>query len=243
VLILIPTAALRRSRAAGKAAPSVHSGAPARGLLLCWTDFGHPGFDGSYSQNPQSRTGTGSGLADVELGLAQTVVTSTVGLSNLRANNDYWYFQDDWKVSPLLTLNFGLRYELYWPLYEAQNGLSHFVVDPTNPNFGHMIFAGLNGQSRSMMKVDPHNFAPRFGFAYRIPHSGDMVIRGGYGMFYGNPDEQTGVGQMMTNNPPFVGQELIHIGTAARTPHRPDIVCQYPQRPVARRLSGSSSTV
>jgi hypothetical protein len=163
------------------------------------------GFDGSYSQNPQSRTGTGSGLADVELGLAQTVVTSTVGLSNLRANNDYWYFQDDWKVSPLLTLNFGLRYELYWPLYEAQNGLSNFVTDPTNPNFGHMIFAGLNGQSRSMMKVDPHNFAPRFGFAYRIPHTGDMVIRGGYGMFYGNPDEQTGVGQMMTNNPPFVG--------------------------------------
>jgi hypothetical protein len=162
-------------------------------------------FDGSYSQNPQSRTGTGSGLADMELGLAQTVVTSTIGVSNLRANNDYWYVQDDWKASPRLTLNFGLRYELYWPLYEANNGLSNFVTDPTNPNFGHVIFAGLNGQSRSMMKVDPHNFAPRFGFAYRVPHSGDIVIRGGYGIFYGNPDEQTGVGQMMTNNPPFVG--------------------------------------
>ena len=162
-------------------------------------------FDGSYTQNPQSRTGTGSALADVELGLAQTVVTSTIGVSNLRANNDFWYVQDDWKATQRLTLNFGLRYELYWPLYDTQNKYSNFVTDPTNPNFGHMVFAGLNGQSRSLETVDPHNFAPRFGFAYRVPHAGDMVIRGGYGIFYGNPDEQTGVGAMDTNNPPFVG--------------------------------------
>jgi outer membrane receptor protein involved in Fe transport len=162
-------------------------------------------FDGSYTQNPLSRTGTGSGVADVELGLAQTVVTSTVGLSNLRADNDFWYIQDDWKVSPRLTLNFGLRYELYWPLYEANNGLANFWTDRTNSNFGKMTFVGLNGQSRSMMEVDPHNLAPRFGFAWRVPHSGDLVIRGGYGIFYGSPDEQTGVGSMMTNNPPFVG--------------------------------------
>jgi hypothetical protein len=162
-------------------------------------------FDGTYTQNPQSRTGTGSGVADLELGLAQMVVTSTVGLSNLRAQNDFWYLQDDWKVSPRLTLNLGLRYELYWPLYDTQNKQGNFVTDPGNPNFGHMIFAGVGGQSRSLMTVDPHNFAPRFGFAYRVPHAGEMVIRGGYGIFYGNPDEQTGVGNMMTNNPPFVG--------------------------------------
>src|SRR5581483_6701484 len=166
---------------------------------------GQFGFDGGFTQNPLSRTGTGSALADLELGLAQTVVTSTVGLSNIRANNDFWYFQDDSKIAPRLTLNLGLRYELYWPLYEADNGLANFVTDPANPNFGHMIFAGVDGQSRSMMKVDPHNFAPRFGFAWRLPHASDLVIRGGYGIFYGNPDEQTGVGSMMTNNPPFVG--------------------------------------
>jgi hypothetical protein len=162
-------------------------------------------FDGSYTENPQSRTTTGSGLADMELGLAQTVVTSTVGLSNLRANNDFWFIQDDWKVAQRLTLNVGLRYELYWPMYELNNGLANFVTDPSNPNFGKMIFADVNGQSRSMMDVDPHNFAPRFGFAWRVPHSADLVVRGGYGIFYGNPDEQTGVASMMTNNPPFVG--------------------------------------
>src|SRR6185437_8139318 len=67
------------------------------------------------------------------------------------------------------------------------------------------IYAGLNGQSGSLMNTDLNNFAPRFGFAWRAPHTGDLTVRGGYGMFYGNPDEQTGVGAMMTNNPPFVG--------------------------------------
>ena len=162
-------------------------------------------FDGGYTQNPQARTGTGSGLADLLLGLSQQVVKSTTGVSNLRAQNDLWYVQDDWKVTQRLTLNIGLRYELYWPMYDTDNKLANFVSDPSNPNFGHMIFAGLGGQSRSLMKVDPNNFAPRFGFAYRAPHSGDLTIRGGYGIFYGNPDEQTGVANMMTNNPPFVG--------------------------------------
>ncbi len=107
--------------------------------------------------------------------------------------------------SGALTLNLGLRYELYWPLYETNNGLANFVSDRSNANFGKMIFAGVNGQSRSLMTVDPHNFAPRFGFGWSVPHSSNLVIRGGYGIFYGNPDEQTGVGSMMTNNPPFVG--------------------------------------
>jgi len=61
------------------------------------------------------------------------------------------------------------------------------------------------------MTVDRNNIAPRFGFAWRIPHSGDLTIRGGYGMFYGNPDEQTGVGNMMTNNPPFVGVGSVNL--------------------------------
>ncbi|HLJ14698.1 MAG TPA: TonB-dependent receptor, partial [Bryobacteraceae bacterium] len=168
-------------------------------------------FDGSYTQNPQSRTGTGSGLADLLLGLAQQVQTSTIGISNLRAQNDYSYFQDDWKITQRLTLNLGVRYELYWPMTETNNKLADFVLDPSDPNYGHLVFAGLNGQSRSLMNVDKGNVAPRFGFAYRVPHTGDLTIRGGYGMFYGNPDEQTGVSVMMTNNPPFVGAGSVNL--------------------------------
>jgi len=168
-------------------------------------------FDGSYTQNPLSRTGTGSALADLLLGLAQQVQTSTTGVSNLRAQNDYWYIQDDWKVTPRLNLNIGLRYELYWPMTDTQNKLANFVLDPSSPDFGHLIFAELNSHSRSLMTVDAGNVAPRFGFAYRVPHTHDLLIRGGYGMFYGNPDEQIGVGAMMTNNPPFVGAGSVNL--------------------------------
>ena len=139
------------------------------------------------------------------LGYAQGATNGTTGTSNLRAQNDYAYFQDEWKVTQRLTLNLGARYEIYWPITDTENKLGNFVLNPSSPNYGKMIFATLGGQSRSMMTVDSDNLAPRFGFAYRVPHTSDMSIRGGFGIFYGNPDEQIGVGAMMTNNPPFVG--------------------------------------
>ncbi len=168
-------------------------------------------FDGSYTQNPQARPGTGAGLADMLLGLANTVRSSSTGVSNLRSTNSFAYFQDDWKVTSRLTLNLGLRYELYFPIYDVDDRYADFIIDPSSKDFGKMIFAGLDGNSRGLMRVDRNNFAPRFGFAYRIPHTGDLTIRGGYGMFYGNPDEQTGVGNMMTNNPPFVGYGSVNV--------------------------------
>jgi len=94
---------------------------------------------------------------------------------------------------------------------DTQNKLANFVLDPSSPDFGHLIFAELNGHSRSLMTVDAGNVAPRFGFAYRVPHTHDLIIRGGYGMFYGNPDEQIGVGAMMTHNPPFVGAGSVNL--------------------------------
>jgi hypothetical protein len=98
-----------------------------------------------------------------------------------------------------------VRYEIYFPLIDVDNKLGNFITDRSDPDFGRLVYAGLNGRSRSLMQAEKNNFAPRFGFAYRVPHTGDLTVRGGYGMFYGNPDEQIGVGAMMTNNPPFVG--------------------------------------
>jgi outer membrane receptor protein involved in Fe transport len=64
-------------------------------------------------------------MADLQLGLAQMVVTSSIGVSDLRAQNDFWYFQDDWKITQRLTLNLGVRYELYWPITDINNKLGN----------------------------------------------------------------------------------------------------------------------
>jgi hypothetical protein len=112
-----------------------------------------------------------------------------------------FFVQDDWKVTPKLTLNFGLRYEWSTPYTERFDRLqfNDFTGDTgismpfdrdqsgTFPQFGQVgeirgtsIFA-TSGRRNS--PVDRNNFAPRFGFAYQL--GPNTVLRGGAGVFYG----------------------------------------------------------
>ncbi len=105
-----------------------------------------------------------------------------------------FYAQDDWKVSPKLTLNYGLRWEIPGPKKEAFDRMSGF--DPTVPNPGADGFPGAyvflgqcqgcNGRS-SFEDRYYKEFAPRFGFAYAITRN--LVFRGGYGLSYSPPIE------------------------------------------------------
>ncbi|MEZ5355984.1 MAG: TonB-dependent receptor [Bryobacteraceae bacterium] len=161
------------------------------------------GFTGVFSQDPQRRPGSGSAVADLLLGLPNTITIGTRAVSEERAPNYYWYFQDDWSITPTLTLNLGFRYELTKPFYEVNNRLSTLVTDYGDPLFGQYILAGDSRLPRPLQYTDRNNIAPRFGFAWRTPAPG-LVLRGGFGVFYGQ-DEGFGVSQRMTNNPPFVG--------------------------------------
>jgi len=129
----------------------------------------------------------------------------------LRAADYSFFFQDDWKFSPKLMLNLGLRYELDLPPVETRGALSTFdptlyrprmEVDaggnPIGPPIGGFVQAGNvipqydladapNVSKRVLNSVDPNNFAPRIGFAYSPFDSGRLVIRGGYGIFYSRP--------------------------------------------------------
>ena len=87
------------------------------------------------------------------------------------------YIQDDWKVSPNLALNLGLRWEYESPLTAANNEYSR--VDPTT---GQILFAGKNASRALNLKSSKLNFAPRAGFAYRLTPK--TVIRSGFGIFY-----------------------------------------------------------
>lgn len=87
------------------------------------------------------------------------------------------YIQDDFKVSPKLTLNLGLRYEPSFHFVEKYNRITNF-----NPERRSLDFAGQNGAPRHFYPNDWNNLGPRFGLAYRLMPS--TVVRLGYGMYF-----------------------------------------------------------
>ena len=86
------------------------------------------------------------------------------------------FFQDDWRVTPRLTLNLGLRYEISTVVQEADGLMSNFLPNVGVLQVGHGISEPYH--------VDPTNFAPRAGFAWDPTGSGKNVIRGGAGIAY-----------------------------------------------------------
>ena len=109
-----------------------------------------------------------------------------------RSKETGFYAQDDWKVTPKLTLNLGLRYEWSTPYNEAQNRLqfSDFTGNSGVTVPGLPLISGpLNGitqfanSSHRNVPVDRNNWAPRLGFAYEF--APNTVIRGGAGIYYG----------------------------------------------------------
>jgi hypothetical protein len=162
------------------------------------------GFTGVFTQNPLSRSNTGSPVADLLLGDANNVTTGTDASVVERGKYAGWYAQDQWTVTPSLTINLGMRYELFFPYVEQYNHMGNFIVNPSDPNFGHFEFAGLNGNSRSLLTLDKNNVAPRVGFAYHLPGVKGLVVRSSYGVFYAQ-DQGDGVNDRMVSNPPFYG--------------------------------------
>ncbi len=131
-------------------------------------------FDGTY---------TGSALADFLLGYVRGS-----SINPVRTNTDlynYWVAlaaNDDFKITSRLTLNFGLRWD-YFQRYKQKDDkfvniqLNGFVV-------GDTVTTQSSPFGRQLMASDWNNFGPRFGFAWRPPLGGEMVVRGGYGIYY-----------------------------------------------------------
>ena len=109
-----------------------------------------------------------------------------------------YYGQDDWKLNRRLTLNLGVRYDLYTFPYEQHNFQSNFDLAT-----GTLLAAGVNGQSRSQVNTNYNNVAPRVGFAYDLTGTGRSSLRGGYGIFYFL--DRGGVGNQLSENPDFNG--------------------------------------
>ncbi len=161
-------------------------------------------FDFDPSQTSNGATGNGDAVASSLFGLVNQATLNYGGFSGVRYKDYYLYGQDSYKLTPRLTLNYGLRYDLDKPATEAFDRFS--AVDPAlpNPGAGNILGAytyfgtgtGRNGRKRPQ-DVYTKAFGPRMGFAYSI--NDKTVLRGGYGIFYeplkeGSFADQDGLG-------------------------------------------------
>ncbi len=122
---------------------------------------------------------TGYPVSEILDGFMAEYDISTPVTNYTRAWETGYFAQDDWKVTPRLTLNLGVRYDLYTSPTEANNQLSNFDL-----NTGQLLVANQGGNSGSLINTDKNNFGPRVGFAYDIFGQGKTVLRGGFGIFY-----------------------------------------------------------
>lgn len=113
------------------------------------------------------------------------------------------FVQDDWKVTPKLTLNLGLRYDFATPAYSGNNKQANFDA----AGAGSLFYAtGGSLEDRALVKVSTKNFAPRFGFAYSVNNK--TVVRGGYGL-YNLLFQRAGSENQLALNPPYLRQTTL----------------------------------
>ena len=172
-------------------------------------------FNGNFTcqRNASSQcvSNTGFSYADGLLGLVQSNQLTNVHFVDQRLWMLSAFFEDDWKVTPKLTLNLGLRYDFATPALEGDNQMANF-----DPGSGSLVFARDGGlRSRSLVEINKKNFGPRFGFAFSPDQK--TVIRGGYGVYY-TLFERFGSEDQLALNPPFLINKTQSAASTSTTP-------------------------
>ncbi len=157
------------------------------------TPFGEMDFTSDISGDP---------AAAFMLGLPRTSLTPEgVPITKARQWRTAEYVQDNWKVTQKLTLNLGLRYDLFAPPVDINNVSRTLDFSTAPPTFVPAPGARLN----NIWDVTHHDLGPRIGFAYSATPT--VVVRGGYGLFYyGGQFDNINILQL---NPPTAGSLTI----------------------------------
>jgi Carboxypeptidase regulatory-like domain len=147
--------------------------------------------------------GTGDALASFLLG-TPTLAQRQAGTPSMVMRQWTYdlFIQDDWRVTPTLTVNAGLRYELQTPLHDISKILTNLDFSGGAPV---AFVGGQNGYPDGLVYTDKNNFAPRLGAAW-APGSGKTVFRIGAGVFYSYPDMNLWCNQV--HNVPLVFPEI-----------------------------------
>jgi hypothetical protein len=147
--------------------------------------YGQDTYNGQYSKPTAAQCGctpvadaTSYDVADFYFGLPSSITQGSNLTTNLRQHVHSLYVQDDWRVTPKLTVNAGLRWEFATPQWERDNLWSNF--DPTT----NTLVRATNGSLYDRALVNPNykDFGPRLGLAYSIDPK--TVIRAGFGISY-----------------------------------------------------------
>jgi len=144
---------------------------------------------------------TSSAPAPFDFGFANFLAGSAVTITRqaslykpgYRAWESGFYIQDDWRANRWLSVNLGLRYDIYTPKTEQSRRLANF--DPVN---SVILVAGKNSSNTTNITTDHGNVAPRVGFAASL--GSGMVLRGGFGLSFFPSDYTSSVA---LKNPPF----------------------------------------
>jgi hypothetical protein len=171
-----------------------------------WFDFLTVGFRNPGDSNRARQ------ISDTSLNYGETI-------RGFRMSDWNWFVADDWRITPNLTLNLGVRHEVFGFPYEVNGFLTTFDYPRAlaagavsegfiyASNFDPASVAGTAGlslnkaDSKTIVPTDYNNIMPRFGFAWAPGGSKKVVLRGGYGMFY---ERITGgFANSLRQSPPF----------------------------------------
>lgn len=214
-----------------------------------FADLNENGQEGTWQENPsinfgasnQNPNNSNSGIGNTLLGNY-----TTVSQSNIYAFGHFHFFQyegyaqDTWKVTPRLTLDYGVRYEFIGPTYttspyhmyyfepNAYNPAQAVSINtaPNTPGqvptqntiiagsgnpYNGMVQEGTNGLPKGGLDFRWNNFGPRFGFADDVFGNGKTAVRGGFGIFF-ERYQQNAFNFGGVSNPPLVYTPTLYGG-------------------------------
>ena len=166
--------------------------------------------------------GTGSDFADFLLGIPDT---SSLAFGNadkyFRAWYDDLYANDDWRVSPSLTVNYGIRWTYTSPAIEKYGRLVNLDIGPgysaVAPVVANNPVGPITGQTypASLIHPDKAAFAPKVGIAWRPLPASSLVVRAGYGVDY-NTSALVGLARSMSQQSPL--SKSLNVANSANNP-------------------------
>lgn len=168
--------------------------------------YGSEAFAGAFSAYGGGTSDTGASqaayLTDFLVGARSTYQLNNYVIVNYHQLMNFFYIQDDFRISPKFNINAGLRYELVTPQFVDGNHLANF-----DPSTNTLIQASSGSlYNRALVNMPKLDFAPRFGFAYQLTPK--TVVRSAYGISFDQYNREGGENLLAYNGPYIVNSSV-----------------------------------